>query len=75
MVARNVAALEKLFGDVDPDACTTEFSFGQDGKPFYVSGPDEPSWVGLQAMRHLKQPVGEGNSEYRVVSPDPIAAE
>lgn len=39
---RRFSASERLFGDVDPQACTTEFTFGLNGKPLYISGAIEP---------------------------------
>jgi hypothetical protein len=43
---REFAAIEKLFGDVDADACTTVFEFGRDGEPYDVQGPhDSPALV------------------------------
>jgi hypothetical protein len=49
---RDFPAAERLFGDVDAEACDASFEFGDDGKPFYVSGPyDSPS----QSRRHVEQ--------------------
>lgn len=39
---REFAAIEKLFGDVDPAASTAVFAFGRDGEPFYMQGPHDP---------------------------------
>jgi hypothetical protein len=38
---RDFAVVEKLFGDVDADASDATFAFGLDGKPAYISGPDD----------------------------------
>ena len=35
------AVASQIFGDVDASACSTEFTYGQEGKPFYCSGPNE----------------------------------
>ena len=51
---RDFAVLEKLFGDVNADACDATFGFGHDGKPTYISGPhDSPTQVrfGLGAVK------------------------
>jgi hypothetical protein len=51
---RNFAVLEKLFGDVDADACDATFAFGRDGKTTYISGPhDSPAQVrfGIGAVK------------------------
>jgi hypothetical protein len=36
---RDFAALEKLFGDVDADACDTTFTFGREDELTYIPGP------------------------------------
>jgi hypothetical protein len=33
--------VKALFGDIDSSACTQEFEYGEDGKPYYVSGPND----------------------------------
>ncbi len=39
---RDFAAVEQLFGDVSADDSTATFTFGRDGKPFYLPGLSEP---------------------------------
>ncbi len=57
---------EALFGDIDADACTEEYVFGKDGKPFFFSGPhDTPAKI-RKVMRTLTDRVGEGNFDYIV---------
>jgi hypothetical protein len=49
--ARDFAAVEALFGDVNADACDVTFKFGLDGKPTYIQGPyDSPA----EALRCIK---------------------
>lgn len=44
--ARDYPAVERLFGDINADACETSFQFGREGKPFYVQGlTDSPGEV------------------------------
>jgi hypothetical protein len=31
----------KIFGDIDAAICPTDFTFGKDGMPFFVSGPND----------------------------------
>jgi hypothetical protein len=38
---RDFPTVERIFGEVNADACDAVFSFGQEGKPVYVSGPSE----------------------------------
>lgn len=30
---------KKIFGDIEAGACSEEFTFGKDGKPYFISGP------------------------------------
>ena len=55
-----------LFGDIDAGACPTEYEFGKDGKPFYVSGPNDTPAKIRKVIRTLTAKVGEGNFEYIV---------
>jgi len=41
VAARDTPVIETIFGDVDADACPETFVFGKDGKPFYMSGPND----------------------------------
>jgi hypothetical protein len=44
--AREYGILEGIFGDIDPAACAESFTFGRDGKPFYIPGPsDSPARI------------------------------
>ena len=31
----------KLLDGIDPSTCATKFTFGRDGQPFYIQGPNE----------------------------------
>jgi hypothetical protein len=47
-----------LFGDIDLGGCTQEFEFGEDGKPYYVSGPnDSPARI-RAVMKQLNRRCG-----------------
>jgi hypothetical protein len=41
----------KIFGDIDAAACPAHFEFGQDGKPFYISGPND-SLTRINLIQH-----------------------
>jgi hypothetical protein len=50
--------VKALFGDIDSNICTKEFEFGEEGKPFYVSGPnDSPARI-RAVMEQLTQRCG-----------------
>ncbi len=50
-----------LWGDIDPTACSEEFTFGLDGKPSYSAGPDDDTARQNEIFRRLCETVGEGN--------------
>jgi len=55
---REFAVVERLFGDVNADACAATFQFGREGKPFYVPGPKEsPAQVGRR-FEQLRDSLG-----------------
>lgn len=50
-----------LLGEIDPTACPQRFEYGKEGKPFYMSGPnDSPSLI-RHILKQLEQRRGEGN--------------
>ena len=55
-----------LFGDIDAADCLTNYEFGKDGKPLYISGPNDTPARVRQVMRTLTASVGEGNFDYIV---------
>jgi hypothetical protein len=57
---RDFAALEKLFGDVDADACDASFQFGHDGKPVYISGPNDTPAQSRFGLGAIKKAIGTG---------------
>ncbi len=52
-----------MFSDVDASQCQEEFVFGKDGKPFYVSGPNDTQDRSVQILRTLEN-LGTGNFHY-----------
>lgn len=55
-----------LFGDIDAGTCQTEYEFGKDGKPLYVSGPNDTPAKIRKVVRTLTAAVGEENFDYMV---------
>jgi hypothetical protein len=43
---------------VDPTECDVEFTYGKDGKPFYVSGPNHTPEQSRRIMNHLAARLG-----------------
>lgn len=55
----DLAAVEPLFGDIDPNASEAAFQFGRDGKPVYIPGPSETSLQILSRIEHLRRTLGD----------------
>jgi len=54
----------QLLTDIDPTVCPIKYTFGKDGKPFYISGPNENLNQSKRIINSLLQHCGEGNFEY-----------
>jgi hypothetical protein len=63
---RDFAVVERLFGDVDPDASDATFAFGREGKPFYMPGPSEPSALVRRRMVQLRNRFGPEGFHYLI---------
>jgi hypothetical protein len=70
-VAKDTPVIEAIFGDVDAGACTETFAFGKDGKPFFVSGPNDTPARIRSVSQILARSQGSGGWDYLVeVPPD-----
>jgi len=47
-----------LLDGIDPATCPEQFSFGRDGKPFYIQGPNESSAQATAIMRRIQDAGG-----------------
>jgi hypothetical protein len=47
-----------LLAGIDPADCTQEFTFGRDGKPFYIQGPYESAAVASVIMQRIQEAGG-----------------
>lgn len=65
------AAVEGLFGKVDPQTCETTFAFGRDGKPLYMPGPSEPPLLVRRRIEHLSRQLGPDGFHYIVPMQQP----
>jgi len=64
--AKDTPVIEAIFGAIDVNACPETFTFGRDGKPFYVSGPfDTPARINL-VNRTLQGRCGDGGWHYMI---------
>jgi hypothetical protein len=57
---------KRIFGDIDPAACPREFEFGKDGKPLYISGPNETVADSKRIVGMLDKKLGAGGFDYLV---------
>lgn len=56
--------IEPLFGDVDASACTETFTFGKDGKPFFIAGPMDTPARSRAIMATLQRRLGPGGADF-----------
>lgn len=60
----------KIMENIDIEACTEEFTFGQNGKPFYVTGPSDTPGRIRRICRTLQERCGTGGWNYMIHIPD-----
>ena len=53
-----------IFGDIDSSGCAVEYTYGKDGKPFYISGPHESPAMVRRIIDQLHQKCGEDGFHY-----------
>jgi hypothetical protein len=63
------ATVERLFGTVSADTCTTEFQFGREGKPFYIPGPTDTPAQARQRLAQVSRATG-GTGDFLLVAPE-----
>lgn len=51
----------KLLGNIESEACSIAYQYGKDGKPFYVSGPNESPAQAQKIVKQLDEKCGTGN--------------
>ena len=64
--AKDTSAIEAIFGDVDASACTDTFTFGKNGKPFFVGGPNDTPARIRTIIQTLEKSRGTGGWDYLV---------
>lgn len=65
---RDYHALERLFGDVDPELCRCDFEFGMNGKPVFINGPNEPLLTVGRIMQRLRKDLGPDGYDYMIAA-------
>lgn len=61
---RDYLTAKGIFGSIDPTTCPKEFEFGKDGKPFYISGPNETHADSGRIIATLTRKVGPDGFHY-----------
>ena len=62
------ALASKIFGDVRSADCPTRFVYGHDGKPLYISGPNESPDQVRAIIEQLERRLGAGNFDFLVLA-------
>jgi hypothetical protein len=57
-----------IWRDIDASLCKTEFVFGEEGRPHFISGPSDSVKTITETMIKLEESVGEGNYDFTVES-------
>jgi hypothetical protein len=61
----------RIFGTIDPHEATDAFEFGKDGKPLFVSGPNDTPERCRHILKTLLQSCGPDGFHYLIRSMDP----
>lgn len=64
---KDYATAKLVFGDIAAEACNEEFTFGNDGMPFFIAGPNENASRSEQIVRTLHEHCGPGKYHYIAV--------
>ncbi|MBF0160182.1 MAG: hypothetical protein HQL58_11740 [Magnetococcales bacterium] len=57
-----------LLDDIDASLCPTEFEYGSDGKPLYITGQDDTPAQARFVYNQLIKNCGEGNFDFVIAS-------
>jgi hypothetical protein len=64
-----------IFGDISAESCTEEYTYGKDGKPFFVGGPYDSPARCEQIMRTLHDRCGPQGHHYLIPLDEEEAAQ
>ncbi|GBD93766.1 hypothetical protein BMS3Abin05_01360 [bacterium BMS3Abin05] len=64
---------KKIFEDIDASSCSEEFEYGNNGKPFFISGPTDSPLRIQQIIHTLTRRLGpDGFNQMIAISPDDL---
>lgn len=69
--AREYAAARRVFGSVRAEDCSEAFTYGKDGKPLFIAGPNDDEARVARVLRTLTAKLGPDGFHY-VVPVDPF---
>jgi len=72
--AREYAAARRVFGSVRAADCSETFTYGKDGKPLFIAGPNDDEARVARVLRTLTAKLGPAGFHY-IVPVDPFAAD
>lgn len=58
--------LKRIFGNIDHGTCVSEFEFGKDGKPLFVSGPNQTEADSQRIINTLNERLGPDGFHFMV---------
>lgn len=61
---------QHIFADIDATACSTRFTFGKDGKPFYIVGPHDSPQRMREILETLTRHCGPAGFHYLILTGD-----
>ena len=64
---RDYKDAQKIFGDIDINSCPVKYTYGKDGKPYYIRGPNESVSQAKRIVDKLSKKCGEGNFDYLIM--------
>ena len=67
---KDYSKAKRIFGDIDPSACPKSFIFGKDGKPFYISGPNDTPAMNNKVIDTLTRRLGPDGFHFITGSSD-----
>jgi hypothetical protein len=61
----------RVLGGIKAEDCTESFTYGRDGKPFYIQGRNDSDRLAAHIVKQLHERCGEGNYHFLVVADGP----
>lgn len=56
----------RVLGGINPADSTASFTYGQNGKPFYIQGPHDSFQLCLRILKQLRARCGDANFDFMV---------